>query len=1403
MTADSKPSPGPQPDGASGGPPPNPRRRHRRLWTWLGLLFASLVLIAGGAAWWLTSSSGLRWLATTVPEDRLVIEGISGSLLGTLGIRKLTLITADFRLRAENVRLVWRPAMLARERVDIVELSAASVELLLPPSEAPPSPPTDLRLPLPLAIEKLRVGRLHVIRADGKPPVFAARSVAARLEADLRQYRLHEFAADLDFAFFPQTARLTASGRLAPQPPFALAGEARLLAPEKAELQIDATLGGTLSELRVMAQGRGKAIDGSGEAQLTPFAAFPLAALKLSLAGLDPKALIGEAPSASLSIRADLRASQSAEAARSAPPDAASAPGARPDAAPGRQASRADQPALERQEAPAGRGQDLRPGRAWRLEGPVAIDNSAPASYDRGGLPLTSARADASLSPDELRLDRLAVSLPGNGAISGRLTWRWIDAAGSADLAVTRLDLASIDGRLRRTRLNGHARLSGDAASQVGELTLAEGAMQIAARLRRSGTLVELDRLALTRGAAVLSGQGRIDLAGRRPLNFKGRLQRFDLSAFLQQVPSSSLNADFELAATLDPVPAGRLAFSIADSRVDGQPLAGRGELSFRGTQAAGGGVELAIGDNRLSAHGDFANGAAVGGRAPGFLQSRGRLDIVVDAPKLDQLGPSFGGALTLQASIAGRLNAAGASLPTIRLEAAGRDLRLPAAHRLARLAAAGSLQDDVIHATLTVGDYWQGDIHRLKHADLAIDGQRDRHELRLKAMLPNDQALDLRAAGGLGAPGESGRRRARSDWRDGVWQGELLDFVAAGPVAARLLAPARLVVGRQQAALGEANLAVAGGQVMHGGSEWTPRGWHTQGRFTGIDVRPGVIRGKDFTLTTDSAATKNPPKLVGDGPPGPPPPAALRLGGEWRLALRQSPDGPLEGHFNIVREAGDWALPGDPGATLGISELRFAARVAGDRVHADLVGRGTRLGVWEGVLDLPLTHAPDGWTIADDAPLKGKLAVEMSDLSWIGPLVNSNLQTGGQLRLRVDIAGKLDAPRLDGQARGTQLALALLDQGLRLQDGRLLAHFDDSRLLLDELAFVAPHAAPPRRLRRELPFRPGAGSISLAGNVDFAERIGKIDLVAERLPLTQRNDRWIIVSGRGVARLAGRQLSIEGNAAADAGFVGQQEATRPRLSEDVVIVGQAPPPQRAQRIEIDVGLDLGEHFHLQASGVEARLSGRLRLRGEPQRPLRANGSIATQEGIVEAYGQRLSIERGIVNFQGPLDDPGLNVYALRKGPAVEAGVEVTGTVRRPVVRLVSVPSVPDPEKLSWLVLGRAPDTGGADASLLVPAAGALFGGQSESITSQIARSVGIDEFTLRQSETGGGDTLAGQIVSVGKRLSSRATLTYEQGLAAAAGLVKLTYQLTPHVSVVTRTGTDNAIDVYYTFSFE
>jgi len=233
------------------------------------------------------------------------------------------------------------------------------------------------------------------------------------------------------------------------------------------------------------------------------------------------------------------------------------------------------------------------------------------------------------------------------------------------------------------------------------------------------------------------------------------------------------------------------------------------------------------------------------------------------------------------------------------------------------------------------------------------------------------------------------------------------------------------------------------------------------------------------------------------------------------------------------------------------------------------------------------------------------------------------------------------------------------------------------------------------------------------------------------------------------------------------------------------------------------MNLNLGEKFFIRASGLEGRLAGQLKIQNDPKNILTANGSISAQDTTFKAYGQNLTVKRGIVSFQGPLDDPGLSVLAVREGLLVEAGVEILGSVRHPQIKLVSTPNVPDTEKLSWIVLGRKPDAGGLDTSVLLSAAGSILGGQSGGgITEQITRALGVDEISFKQA--GVGSSLSGQIGVVGKRISSRAYLSYERSLATTTmGITKLTYNLTPKITVVTQAGEDRAIDLFYTIQFD
>jgi translocation and assembly module TamB len=358
--------------------------------------------------------------------------------------------------------------------------------------------------------------------------------------------------------------------------------------------------------------------------------------------------------------------------------------------------------------------------------------------------------------------------------------------------------------------------------------------------------------------------------------------------------------------------------------------------------------------------------------------------------------------------------------------------------------------------------------------------------------------------------------------------------------------------------------------------------------------------------------------------------------------------------------------------------------------------------------------------------------------------------------------------------------------------------------LHLDVLNFTAPHVPPPNdRLLKNLKLVKGPGSLKASGVMDLKGQRGNLEIIADLVPLAQRPDRWIIASGNGRASLENNMLTLKGSLAANMGLIAQPAAGSPQLPDDVIVTGGAAsdhqPDRNGLRVDMEANLDLGDQFYIRASGLEGRLAGQLSLRGEPGHRLRAIGTIAARDTSFEAYGQRLTVERGIVDFKGPLDDPALNVLAVRKGLPVVAGVEVTGSVRQPKVRLVSTPLVPDLEKLSWIALGRAPG-GKADASLLLAAATSILGGQSGGITDKISQAIGVDELTIRQA---GSDALMGQVGVVGKRLSKRAYISYEQGLTAVVGVTKLTYTLTPRINLVTRAGIDNAIDVLYTLRFD
>ena len=190
-----------------------------------------------------------------------------------------------------------------------------------------------------------------------------------------------------------------------------------------------------------------------------------------------------------------------------------------------------------------------------------------------------------------------------------------------------------------------------------------------------------------------------------------------------------------------------------------------------------------------------------------------------------------------------------------------------------------------------------------------------------------------------------------------------------------------------------------------------------------------------------------------------------------------------------------------------------------------------------------------------------------------------------------------------------------------------------------------------------------------------------------------------------------------------------------------------------------------------------------------------------------------------------PVNQPSLDILAIKKIDNVKAGVAVTGTLQKPLIKLYSEPAMQDADILAYMVLGHPLSSNTEQAAILALAARAILTSrQAEALQSQIKGRLGLGSFEISTGSmdsnskmgykpikttssgkytSSSADDTSETTVVVGRYLTPDLYISYGRSLFSGANLFSLRYNLTKKWQVESQTGNASGVDIYYKLEFK
>lgn len=399
-----------------------------------------------------------------------------------------------------------------------------------------------------------------------------------------------------------------------------------------------------------------------------------------------------------------------------------------------------------------------------------------------------------------------------------------------------------------------------------------------------------------------------------------------------------------------------------------------------------------------------------------------------------------------------------------------------------------------------------------------------------------------------------------------------------------------------------------------------------------------------------------------------------------------------------------------------------------------------------------------------------------------------------GMLHANLQINGSLTEPNLRGEAQWQEGTVLIPTLGIQVRNVRLVLKSGKT----NTVAFV-------------LNAESGGGDLRVEGKTKLDPDQGwptSAILTSHHLEISNIPEAYILVDSNIDLSMQGSTIHITGDVTVPKANLRPKrlpEGAVP-LSSDVVIVSENKTQKKPQRwlISTRLSVKLGDEVLFNGFGIRGKLRGQVVLSDEPGKLVLAQGEIGIVDGVYRLRGQDLSIRRGRLMFSNTfIDDPALDVEAIRTIGTITAGVRLKGTLKQPKLSVFSEPTMSESDALAYLIVGRSmaqsTSSEGRSVSNSASALGLVAG---DYLSQEIGGRLGLDELRLEVEQSTQNTALV-----MGKYLSPNLYVRYISGIAESSNIVQLQYQLSRRVQIQTEGGyrgsqSVSGGDIYFTIEY-